>query len=162
MRFLDLLVGVAFLRQYQKKIKSDASAGIAFIEADMEDYRIAYRIIKGVLSSTFFELPKGVIQFYDDLRELAGIEAKKRSVDLDEVSITQREIRDYTGQNHTFVKRALRMLVDYEYMLVDRGGRSRSKGFYRLRADEAVESLNFSMIPTPEQMEKLLESEKKS
>ncbi len=50
-RFLDLIACVAFVRQFQKK--EEKAAEVHFIRCDLEDYRVAYRImVEGVLSST--------------------------------------------------------------------------------------------------------------
>jgi energy-coupling factor transporter ATP-binding protein EcfA2 len=53
-RFLNLIKAVAFLRQYQKEKKN--MGGIKFIEADLEDYKIAYELGYEMLKSSFSSL----------------------------------------------------------------------------------------------------------
>jgi hypothetical protein len=72
------------------------------------------------------------------------------------VSFTQRDIRERTGYGHTWIKLNIRILVDYEYVVIARGGRERSKAVYRLRENEDIVKLNLSMIPSPAEMEKLI------
>ena len=72
------------------------------------------------------------------------------------MSFTQRDIREQTGYGQTWIKMNMRLLVDYEYLVISRGGRERSKAVYRLREDESIGKINLSMIPTPEDMEKLI------
>jgi hypothetical protein len=69
-------------------------------------------------------------------------------------------VRESTGLGHTWVKANLRQLVDFEYILVAKGGNERSKAFYRLRADEDIVRADLSMIPTPAVMRTLMEGQK--
>jgi len=166
-RFIDLIVCCAHLRQFQKEVKtarlSDGMSEslIEYIECDIDDYREAYgMMVNGVLSSTMRELPLSVLEFYDKLREMVRESAKKKNLEAREVSFTQRDVREYTGYGNTWVKKNTRVLIDYEYVMKERGGRERSKGLYRLRGDEPISALDFSMIPTPEKMEELLKNGK--
>jgi len=72
-RFIDLIAAVCFLRQYQKERKRsrETSSGeeMEYIECDLTDYQVAYRImVGGVLSSTFAELPRSLVRLYEELR----------------------------------------------------------------------------------------------
>ena len=154
-RFIDLIACVCFVRQYQKEIKQ--ANGIEYIECGIEDYRIAYNImLNGVLASTMIELPKSASELYEAIRSFAKESAKAAHLKPAEVSFTQREIREYSGFGHTWCKMNMRILVDYEYLIITKGGRERAKGVYRLKADESLSALNLSMIPTPDDMEKLI------
>lgn len=154
-RFMDLMACVCFLRQYQKK--KEEEKGIPYITCDMEDYRIAYRImIEGVLSSTMKELPSGAQVLYEQMRALAKREAEKQELSVEEILLTQRQIREYSGQGQSTVKIHMRQLVDFEYVSITRGGGQRSKGFYRVREDTEIGNIDFSMIPTPEAMKKMV------
>lgn len=147
-RFLDLIACVCFLRQYQKP--EEQAGGQAFVRCDLEDYRIAYRImVEGVLSSTVRELPKGAVGLYDELKAWVRQEALRQGLLPTEVSLTQRQVRELTGLSHTWIQVALRQLVEYEYLSLVRGGGPRSKGYYRLQADEDIPGADLSMIPTP-------------
>jgi DNA primase catalytic core len=148
-RFLDLIACVAFLRQYQKPLKREGVA--EFIECDLSDYRIAYDImVKGVLASTMQELPKSARELYGMLRKLARETAEKSGLKPQDVSFTQRDIRESTGYGQSSLKQNLRVLLDFEYVTVVRGGGARSKGVYRIRGDEEMSQADLSMIPSPE------------
>ena len=154
-RFLDLIACVCFVRQYQKKETQDGE--FSFIRCDLEDYRTAYHImVDGVLSSTLRELPAGSQLLYEQLRAFARVEAARQLIGVTEVSMTQRQIREYSGLSQTWVRMNLRQLLDYEYLVVSRGGNERSKGFYRLKEDADIMKDDLSMIPTPEAMKTLL------
>jgi DNA primase catalytic core len=154
-RFIDLIACVCFLRQYQKELKNNGS--FDYIECNIEDYRIAYNImVNGVLASSMIELPKSAVELYESIRSYARETAKEKHLKPEEVSFTQRDIREQTGYGQTWIKMNMRLLVDYEYITIARGGRERAKAVYRLREDESISKINLSMIPTPAEMERLI------
>jgi hypothetical protein len=160
-RFLDLIAGVCFLRQYQKEIKRDED--IEYISCDDVDYAIAFEIMMGgALESTLREITAGTASFYETFRGVARDAAKKERVKPAEVRITVRDIRESAGLSNTWIKEQLRILVDYEYIIREGSVKERSRGFYRLRADEPMESLDLSMIPTPEEMKKRINAKKEN
>jgi hypothetical protein len=159
-RFIDLIACVSFLRQFQKEIKHDGN-GMEYIECDLQDYEIAFDImVNDVLSSTMTELSRSALELYENLRTMAREFGKKKNLKANEASFTQREIREHTGFGQSWVKQNLRMLLDYEYVVVEKGGSSRSKGYYRIREDEPIQKLNLSMIPSPEDIRKIFDKEK--
>jgi DNA primase len=154
-RFLDLIASVCFLRQYQKQVQR--SGGLEYIACDLTDYAVAYRImVEAVMASTVRELPKSAIMLYDEIRTLVKREAAKQDLCLNEVSITQRQVREATGLGQTWVKYGLRQLVEYEYLLIVSGGGERSKAHYRLRDDLDIATTDLSMIPSPHTMKEKL------
>jgi hypothetical protein len=158
-RFLDLIASVCFVRQYQKK--TETVGGVEYIRCDLEDYAVAYRImVEGVLASTVRELPAGAIGLYGELRTWVSREAERQRLRPEEVSFTQRQVREYTGLGQTWIKQALRQLVDYEYLSIARGGGERTRAFYRLRSDESIGEADLSMIPSPQAMAELVAREK--
>jgi hypothetical protein len=159
-RFLDLIACVCYLRQYQKQ--AEKAGSVEFIRCDVSDYRVAYRImIEGVMSSTVRELPTGAVGLYAELRTWVVSEARRQKLKAEEVSFTQRHVREITGLGHTWIKQALRQLVDYDYLAIARGGAERSRAYYRLREDVEIKGIDLSMIPAPEAMEARLSELKK-
>jgi len=154
-RFMDLIAVVCFLRQYQKETKEHE--GIEYIECDYTDYEISRRImVSGVLKATMHDIPKSAIELYNAIRKYCRNEGEKKNLKVTEISFTQRDMREKLGFGHSWIKINLRMLVDYEYIIVTAGGRARQKSFYRLRDDESIEEFNLSMIPTTEKIKELL------
>jgi DNA primase len=157
-RFIDLIACVAFIRQYQKETKE--RDGIEYIACDLDDYRIAYPIMtEGVLSSTMREIPEGAIMLYEEIRKMVHTIAREQELGASEVGFIQREVRERTGMGAEFIKKHLRTLVEYEYIQITTGKSRGTRFLYRLRADEPVEKCDFSMIPTPEAMERLIAAE---
>jgi energy-coupling factor transporter ATP-binding protein EcfA2 len=151
-RFLDLIAGVCFLRQYQKK--EEQEEGLPFIRCDLEDYRIAYGLtVNAILPHTMDDLPQGTHILYDDIRRRLRNEALDNGVRITDISFTQRQVRETTGLGHTWVKANIKKLVDYEYLDACGGG-ERRKTYYRLKADEGIAAADFSMIPSPDAVER--------
>jgi DNA primase len=159
-RFVDLLAVVAFLRQYQKEQKQHTD--ISYIECDQVDYEIAYRIMTGsVLGSTLLELPKGAVILYEHIREMVRHMAQGKDLRSEDVSFIQREVREYSKLGAEFIKKHIRKLVEYEYLQVLSGRTRGTRVSYRLRADEAVEQINLSIIPTPSAMSQVMKQNSK-
>jgi DNA primase catalytic core len=161
-RFIDLIACVCFLRQFQKEEKrsEDKAAGeeIAYIECDIEDYRVAWRItVHGVLTSTYSDVPSGPVKLYEELRKLCRETAESEGLKVTEVTFSQREVRErvrWIGSES--IKKYLRVLASYEYILREGGVKRGQRSKFRLIADEAMEKIDVSMIPTPQEMERLI------
>jgi hypothetical protein len=155
-RFLDLIASVCFLRQYQKE--ESYEGGQPYIRCDLTDYRIAYTLmVGGVLPGMTGDLPQGTHMLYEDIRRWLRKEAAGTGAAVTEIPFTQRQVRESTGLGHTWVKANMKRLVEYEY-LDARGGRERRKTYYRLKADESIPAADFSMIPTPEAVERSMKN----
>lgn len=153
-RFLDLIAAACYLRQYQKEVQKDAK-GREYIECDLEDYRIAHRIMSAILPSTLSSFPRSAKELYASFRACAKKRASEESLDPEEVTLTQRDLREATGLSQMFVKRNLRTLCEYEY-LVEVGGFQRgSRRGYRLVQDEELALVDLSSIPSPEELARI-------
>ncbi len=156
-RFIDLIAALCFLRQFQKKEKEqmdrETSERVRYIECDLTDYRLAYRILKGILPATLTTFPQSASTLYAALRQLLKQKARADGLKVTEVSITQREIREKTDFNQRWIKRYMQILTEYEYLQSTGIRRRGSRNAYRLVRDEPIHLVDISMIPTPEQME---------
>jgi hypothetical protein len=157
-RFIDLISCICFLRQFQKKEIKEAKENFSYIECDLEDYTLAFRILKGILPVTLTNFPGSAIGLYEEIREIVRKKAREENLKTTEVAVTQREIREKSGHNQIFVKRYIRMLLEYEYL---KTGNSSGKGIrntYYLFSDEDIYQVDLSRIPTPGEMEKKLQN----
>ena len=155
-RFIDLMAVICFLRQYQKPIQTDIMDGkkLEYIECDDTDYITAREfIVSGMLSSTLDELPKSVKRFYDEFREICRNKGREANLKVTEAEVQQRDIRkriDWLGIES--IKKYLRILVRYEYIVLRIGGNRGQRFAYSLAADEPIENIDISMIPTIEEI----------
>ena len=154
-RFLDLIASVCSLRQYQKEIMNHD--GFQYIECDPVDYEIAHNIlINNIIAASMSEMPRGAIELYEAIRKMVKKTAIQKGLEPHEVEFSQRNIREHTGYGQSWIKQNLKILIDYEYVNVVRGGRERQRGYYSLRDDVSIEELNLSMIPRPEEIKQVL------
>jgi hypothetical protein len=131
---------------------------MAYIACDLEDYRIAHDLMQSILPSTLTNFPKAAMGLYDQVRELLQKKAEDESLEVEKVSVTQREIREATGLSQMFVKRNMKILCDYEYLIGSGSGARGSKRSYRLFKDEELALIDLSVIPSPEEMREKLEN----
>jgi DNA primase len=150
-RFIDLIACVCFLRQFQKEAES-TNNGVTYIKCDLTDYRTAYEIMTHILPSTLTSFPKSALELYETLREVIKKKAGEEGLSAVEVSVTQRELREQAGMSQMFVKRNMRVLSDYEYVITAGSPGPRGRKSYRLIADEAIRLIDLSVIPTPEEI----------
>ena len=156
-RFVDLIAGVCFVRQYQKEEKETHDEAtretVRYIECDLTDYRIAYAILCATLPATLSSFPPSAIELYEAVRALLREKAKREGLKVSEVSVSQREIREATGFNQRWIKRYMQLLGEWEYLQLA-GARTRgSRNAYRLFRDEPIHLVDLSMIPSPQAME---------
>jgi len=164
-RFMDLIACTCFLRQYQKEIKTkvDKVTGetAEYVECDLVDYETAHNImVKGVLASTFAELPESTVRLYEVVRDLIHEAADKAKLKPQEVSLSQEDIRakvKWIGRES--IKKGLRKLIYLEYLQTVKGGSRGTRNTYKLITDEAVERLDCTMIPAPEEIRKRMEED---
>jgi DNA primase len=146
-RFMDLIACVCFLRQFQKEEQFTAD-GHAYITCDLNDYELAYQIMKAILPGTLTNFPKGAALLYETVRTLIKNKAVKEGLSPEDVAIGQRELREGAGLSQMFVKRNLRLLCEYEYLKASVGVKQNSKRSYQLVKDEELSLLDLSSIPT--------------
>ncbi len=139
-KYLNLIKAVAFLRQMQKDVQHTTRNGeaVTFVLVDVEDVRIANRLAHEILGRSLDELSRpgrSLLMLLDEMVETIAERLKKENPDhvprRTAVSITRREIREFTGWSHSRVHRYLKELVDLEYVLVD-SGRNGTLTRYRL------------------------------
>ncbi len=148
-RFVDLIACVCFLRQYQKEEKNDQ--GKHYIECDLEDYKVAYRIMKTLLSSTMTTVPRSAVLLFDELKAIIKAKAEKDGLFLTDIWVTQREIREVSGLSHDLVKKNIRILCEYEFVKVKGSSRGMTKR-YGLAGDSDLVLFDDSIIPAPERL----------
>jgi hypothetical protein len=109
-------------------------------------------MVKGVMSATVVELPRGTIILYEEIRVMVKKLAKERNLKPEEVSFIQREIREYTKLGGEFIKKHMRILVEYEYLNYISGKNKGTRFCYQLREDKEIENIDLNIIPDSKEM----------
>jgi len=127
-RFLSLIEGVAFLHQHQRTIGDDG--GEQYIEANLEDYAIAYDLAHQVFADSAHDLPKPARDFLAQVEAVVEALAKQAKAGIGETWFMRRTIREATKLPDHLIKRHMREIEDLEYVQVQRAP---SGGSFRYR-----------------------------
>jgi hypothetical protein len=121
-KYLGLIRAIAFLRQYQKPVKSCDHRGqtVQYIEADQEDLRQAQQLATGVMGRSLDELAPPTRAFLAALHGMVKAVAGEKKIEPDRVRLTRREIRERLKWGEAQVRRHLERLVSLEYALCHR------------------------------------------
>ena len=134
-KYLGLIRAMAFLYQYQRKIKrvdvdgetveDPAKGGMAYIEVTLEDIDKANRLANEVLGQSLDELARPSRALLSSIYSMVKEIAESRDVPLEEVYFTRRMIREYTGWTDWQVKTHIKQLEELEYLHVQIGAQGK-------------------------------------
>ena len=161
--FLYFIDSVCYFRQKQKPWVTRKIPGldkrVRGKKCDLYDYEIAYRLyVQRVLKRTgLTDIASSTRTVYEKVRQMTRQEAETKGLAAREVSFMQRDLREFTGLRHEFVKKHLRLLLNYEYIIAVSGRSRGTRNVYRLRDDVDMIELDISMITTPEEMKEIFE-----
>jgi hypothetical protein len=166
-RFFGLIKTVAFLRQKQKEVtKTD---GINLIDADLEDYRIAFKIGLDVMRATLNSISdraKNALIVCCELNDNRMAAHKDPLLSVTEIQKAAQKLGLDFG-NRTDLYKQLKKLEEYEY-LEKKQARKGSTKYYKVcfdyKRNDAGELINIDTpdikeILTPEQLRDKLENE---
>jgi hypothetical protein len=152
-RFLNLIIVIAFLHQYQREQKPLAVAGDvvdqSYIEASFEDYCIAYQLASSVLWNTFAELDKSTADFYTQLETMVKQAIHGKDLKPEDYTFTRRQVRTYTKIPHKAVHTFMQTLIQLEYLSY-RGKGNGSRHYYQLIQEK--NEVKYSTLTTPEEL----------
>jgi DNA primase catalytic core len=153
-RFLCLIEAICFLHQHQRERHTSEESGglLSYIEATLEDYRLAYALAKDVLSHTLHDLRKHSRELLEEIIAMAGKKATEAQREPNEVLFSRREIREYTCWSDRKLKECLSQLEDLEYLEVVSG--SKGKTFlYQLPERFSCDRLALTGLMSPSELE---------
>ncbi|MHB2018556.1 MAG: toprim domain-containing protein [Candidatus Xenobia bacterium] len=153
-RFISLVEVIAFLYQYQRDrrtLPADEYGGeTVYIEATVDDYRLAYELARGVLGSTLHELTRNAQALWQEVyRFAAALTRGKGSVR--EVAFTRRDLRHAIRWPDHRLRDALEELVKMEYLSAV--GSQGKQYTYQVLCDEACTPSPLSELTTPDVLE---------
>lgn len=148
-RFLSLIDASAFLHQHQRE-RGRTEDGDAYVLANLDDYRLAYRLAQQVLQVTLHELSRGAQDVWHQVRDWVNAEAGGSVRDF---LFTRRDLRQLTGAEDHQLRTALQELVDMEYLEVATGATGRAFQ-YRLLVTTQAEAP--AVLISPEELERRL------
>lgn len=159
-RFLETIKVIAFLRQYQKARKQDVDAAtgqvIEYIEADLNDYAVAYQYAAPVIAYGLDELPKLARDLFERIGEMVKT---KIAVDVNgEKLFSRRDVRKHCRVTDKFIWDYIPLLEDKEYLTIVSGGKGK-KYVYKLPEtfQEDAEGATVKGLTTPTELAEAIE-----
>jgi len=134
-KFLYLIMAIGLLRQHQKGVKY--KDGIAYIEADLRDYKWAYELGQAVLNQTIDEVSKKARDLMVIIKDMVSqlVDLDKDEVELHDklkgstrtnIIFTRANVRNFAkGWSDASVYSHMRELARYELLRVIQGGQGR-------------------------------------
>ncbi len=141
LRFLNLITVITFLHQYQRPLK-ETHDGIPYIEATLDDYKIAYHLACEIMGESFHDLKKSQRDLLQAMQQ----------INLTPEGVTRRKIREHTGLADTRLRELLYNLVSLEYLIPMEGKQGKS---YRYKLTERIhqETKNIVGLTTPDELQ---------
>ena len=157
-RFLCLVDAVAFLHQHQRKGGTHTVQDRSFrwVEATVDDYRLAYDLAQDVLGATLHELTRDSQDLWASIQDLVGETAAASERKATTVLFTRKGLRERTRWDDTRLRRALQELVEMEYLAAASGSQGRTYQYRVAFQEDAVTPAILGELTTPEQLEQML------
>jgi DNA primase catalytic core len=147
-RFLSLIQAVALFRQYQKEVKS-LEGGEEYIEADLEDYRVAYDLGKRLFASTFSLIS-------DRARDVLQvcIEIGQEGFGRADIRKKAKEMNVHVPENNKTLAQQLRSLEDVDAIEPIEGGKGKAYTYrLKIKSVQELDQSQVTAIPTAEEIE---------
>jgi len=153
-KFLRLIMAIGFLHQYQrkvKKVKLGNNKELEYIECTLEDYKIAYELLKdGILDNTLDDIPRTSKELLILIKNYLKEKSDKDNIQIDKIIFTRKEIREYTSWTFVQIRNNFRVLRDYEY-IIELEKKKGPAHLYKLTSGYADKTIN-SYILSPEEL----------
>ena len=126
-KYLGLIRTVAYLHQYQRKVKTVNVDGdtVEYIEVTLDDIETANRLANEVLGQSLDELAKPSRTLLDAIYEMIKQIAAKLDKAIDEIHFNRRMIREHIGWTDWQVRTHIKQLEDMEYLYARIGKRGK-------------------------------------
>lgn len=124
MKLLTLIEAIALLHQYQRRIKTETREGetLEYIEATVEDVKLARELMAKVLAPALDELPPQTRRLLAIIELMVNEESERLEIEAADYRFTRRMLREHTRWGDTQLRVHLRRLEEMEYLAVRRGG----------------------------------------
>ncbi|TET82874.1 MAG: toprim domain-containing protein [Desulfobacteraceae bacterium] len=126
-KYLGLIRTVAYLHQYQRKVKTVNVDGdtVEYIEVTLDDIETANRLANEVLGQSLDELAKPSRTLLDAIYEMIKQIAAKLNKAIDEIHFNRRMIREHIAWTDWQIRTHIKQLEDLEYLYARIGARGK-------------------------------------
>ena len=146
-KYLTLIEAIALLHQYQREVKTTVYKGqsLEYIEATIDDIRIANQLANDVLGRSLDELPPQTRRLLNHIDDLVKQQCKQNNITRTDYRFSRRDVRLYCSWSDAQVKKHVKRLEELEYLLVHRGQRGQSFLYELLYEGQGKEGQPFMM-----------------
>jgi DNA primase len=162
-KYLGLIRAIAFLYQYQRKIKTMDVEGepLEYIEVTLDDIEKANKIANEVLGQSLDDLARPSRTLLSGIYNMVKEISEKRDIPLEEVYFTRRMIREYTGWTDWQVRAHIKQLEDLEYVRVRIGAWGKEYAYVLQYQGQGEKTHRCYLNLTPvEEIKKLIKKQK--
>ncbi len=162
-KYLGLIRAIAFLYQYQRKIRSVDVKGepVEYIEVTLDDIEKANKLANEVLGQSLDELAKPSRTLLSAIYKMVKGIADKQNISIDQVYFTRRDVREYTGWTDWQVKTHIKQLEELEYLHVQIGAQGKRYSYALNYRGQREDSNKCYLDLTPmEEIKRLMKQEK--
>jgi DNA primase len=126
-KYLNLILAVAYLFQYQRKVRTMAHDGkrIEYINVTLADIQRANEIAGEVLGRSLDELSPSSRKLLMLIKQMCEKVCKEKKITPKEYHFSRRHIRDYSGWSDFQVRTHIRQLEELEYIYSTVGKRGK-------------------------------------
>ncbi|MCE7892949.1 MAG: toprim domain-containing protein [Sorangiineae bacterium PRO1] len=130
-KYLALIRAIALLHQHQRAVRTVEHRGekLEYIEATLDDIRLANRLSHEVLGRSLDELPPQTRRLVGLLDQMVSEETSRLGISRKEFRFSRREVRDKTGWGNTQLKIHLGRLEELEYLVAHRAQRGQAYAY---------------------------------
>jgi len=144
-KYLNLILAITYLYQYQRKIRTMEFSGkaIEYINVTLADIKKANEIANEVLGRSLDELSPPSRNLLKLIQEMVIIHCKKKKIKPEEYHFTRRDIREYSTWSDFQVKTHIRQLEELEYIYAVIGKKGKEYIYELLVTDSIDEEKPF-------------------
>ena len=146
-KYLNLINAVTLIHQFQREVKTVKHKGqdLPYIETTIGDIEIANRLAADIMGTSLDDLAPQTRKLLDLIFNHAKNLCEKNSVELSDVRLTRRTIREFTGWADSRLRIHLQRLLDLEYILLARGSQGKTCVYEILYKGQGEAGQTFSM-----------------
>jgi len=140
-KYLNLILAVAYLFQYQREVKTMdyGGKGIEYITVKLGDIEKANAIAGEVLGISLDELSPPSKKLLTLIREMVTKQCRDKKVTIRECRFNRKAIREYTGWSDFQIRSHIRELEDLEYIWSVTGQRGKEYVYELVYREEAAD-----------------------
>ncbi len=164
MKYLGLILANAFLRQYQREIKTVQDNGdlLQYIEVILDDIEKANTLAAEILGRTLDELAPPSRLLLKMIREMVEAECKRQNVEPKNYHFIRKDIREWTRWSDSQIKRHIQQLEDLEYLYSVAGKKGKEYVYELLYPGGGEDGKPFLMgLTSIEELKKKIAGQKK-